>query len=128
MSIILFDGECNLCNRSVNFTIARDPKERFQFATLQSETGQQILSDVGLPADLTTVVLYDGGQAYVRSSAALRVCRRLRFPWPLLSIFLIVPPFLRDIVYRFVSKRRYSWFGKSDVCRVPTADDKKRFV
>lgn len=128
MSVILFDGECTLCNRFVSFTIDRDPAQRFRFASLQSDAGQKILADAGISADMSTLFLADGEKLHQRSSASLRICRGLKFPWPLLSVFLIVPPFLRDFVYRWVSRNRYNWFGRETTCRVPTAEERERFV
>lgn len=130
-SVVLFDGVCNLCNGAVHFMIDRDPKERLRFASLQSEAGRALLTehDVALPeGDPDSIVLVTGGRAYDGSGAALRIAARLAFPWPLLSALLVVPWFVRDIVYYVIARNRYRWFGKSEACRVPTPELKKRFL
>ncbi len=128
--IVLFDGVCNFCSGTVNFLIERDPEGHLRFASLQSEVGHALAARAGIDADdLDTLVLVEpDGRGRVRSTAALRITRYLRAPWPLLGVFLLVPPFLRDFVYRFVARRRYRWFGKSEVCRLPTAEDAARFI
>ena len=117
--VILFDGQCNLCNASVRFVVRRDPKEHFRFASLQSATGQALLQKHGLKNDLNTIVLVQEEHAWTHSSAALRIARRLTAAWPILALFLVLPPFLRDPVYRFIAKRRYRWFGQSEACPLP---------
>lgn len=127
--VILFDGICNLCNASVDFVIERDRREVFRFASLQGKTGQILLREHQLPDDaMDTVILIEGGKPYTRSTAALRIARRLSFPYPLLSIFLAVPSFLRNLVYDIVARNRYRWFGRTDTCRVPTPELSARFL
>jgi len=126
--LILFDGVCNFCNETVLFLIDRDPNEQFVFASLQSELGQQTVQKFGVGVDLDTVVAIDQGRAYTRSDAALRIIRHMCFPWSLLYVGLILPRFLRNWGYNQFAKRRYKWFGKSDQCRIPTPELRKRFV
>ncbi len=127
--LILFDGVCNLCNGAVNFVIDRDPDGLFTFGALQSEEAQPILEEYGLSAAyLDSLVLIENGEVYQKSAAALRIARRLRGAWPLLSVFLAVPPVLRDVVYDWIAANRYSWFGKRDECRIPTPELKERFL
>ncbi|HET9958492.1 MAG TPA: thiol-disulfide oxidoreductase DCC family protein [Polyangiaceae bacterium] len=123
--VIFFDGVCHLCQASVRFIIARDPRATFQFASLQSEAAQRLL---GGPVPVESVILWDEGRIYKRSAAALRIARSLRAPWPALSIFLLVPTFIRDAVYAWIAKNRYRWFGQDDQCWVPTPELKARFV
>ena len=128
-ALILFDGVCNLCNGAVNFIIDRDPDGVFRFAPLQSDVAQEHLA--GTPAagtTLDTIVLVEDGTPYVRSTAALRIARRLTAPWPLLALFLAVPRPLRDAVYNWIARNRYDWFGRRDQCRLPTPDLKERFL
>jgi predicted DCC family thiol-disulfide oxidoreductase YuxK len=118
--IVLFDGTCRLCDRSARFIVARDPRSRFRFATLQGETGRALLRARVLPAGQDgTLVLIEGEKVYIRSTAALRIARRLTFPWPLLSVLLLVPACLRDPVYALVARNRYRWFGRQAACRIP---------
>lgn len=127
--LVLFDGVCNVCNALILFIIDRDPQEHFVFAPLSSELGQSVLTRHGLPAvDPDTVVLVENGQAYTRSTAILRILGRLRAPWRLLWLGFVVPRVLRDAAYRYFASHRYAWFGKSDQCRVPTPELKRRFL
>lgn len=127
--IILFDGVCNLCNASVDFVIKRDRQELFRFASLQGKAAHALLHEHQLPADtINTVILVEGGKVYTRSTAALRITRHLPFPWPLLSLFLVVPLFIRDLVYDVVARNRYRWFGRADTCRVPAPELRARFL
>ncbi len=121
-AIVLFDGGCNLCNGSVLFIIDRDPGAYFRFAALQSDVGRDVLAGVGraIPAgDPDSIVLVENGRVYERSTAALRIVRRLRGAWKLAWLFVIVPRPLRDLVYRLVARNRYRWFGRTAECRIP---------
>lgn len=125
--VVLFDGVCNLCNAAVTFIIDRDPEAVFRFAPLQSDVGQRLVRRCGLE-DEDTIVLVERGRCSVRSTAALRIARRLSGGWPLLGAFLAVPAPLRDAVYRFIARNRFAWFGKRDACRMPTPDLQRRFL
>ncbi|MEO0476759.1 MAG: thiol-disulfide oxidoreductase DCC family protein [Planctomycetota bacterium] len=128
-AVILFDGVCNMCNASVNYVIDHDPEARFRLASLQSEQGAALAAKHGIDAnELSSMVLIEAGSAYMRSTAVIRVCRRLRGPAKLLWPLIVVPAFLRDPFYRFVANRRYKWFGKRDACRLPTEADRTRFI
>jgi len=127
--LILFDGMCNLCAGSVRFVIARDPKARFTFASLQSEYAKDLLGRLAPGAELPdSIVLIEGGVVRTQSTAALRVARRLRLPWPLLYGFIVVPAFLRNAVYRWIARNRYRWFGKQQTCMVPSQELRSRFL
>ena len=129
MPVVLFDGVCNLCNGSVRFVIERDPHKHFQFAPLQSETATTLIGRTADPLAMPdSIVLVDDGRLYVRSTAALRIARRLRFPWPLLWLFMAVPRPLRDWVYDVIARHRYGWFGRRDTCMVPTKEIRDRFL
>lgn len=128
-SIVLFDGVCHLCNSSVNFIIRHDPHGRLKFAPLQSPVGQELLRQHNLSSDiLDTFVLIESGRAYTRSTAALRVARRLSGLWPVAYVGIVVPRPIRDAVYRLIARNRYRWFGKRDACMMPTAEVKARFL
>jgi predicted DCC family thiol-disulfide oxidoreductase YuxK len=129
--VVLFDGVCNLCNASVNAVIDRDPDGRFHFASLQSPAARSLLAGLGAqppPRDPDSVLLVQDGHVYRESTAALRIARQLRGPSRLLGAFLVVPRPLRDVIYRFVARHRYGWFGKAEACRVPTPDLAARFL
>lgn len=125
----MFDGVCNLCNGFVRFVIDHDPGARFRFASLQSSAADALLNgrlQRGPARD--SVVLVEDGQFYTQSTAVLRVARRLRFPWNLSYAFVVVPKALRDGVYAWVARKRYAWFGKREVCMVPTPELRGRFL
>ncbi len=128
-SVVLFDGVCNLCNGSVNFLLDRDKADRFRFAALQSETGERLLEMHAIDPDETdSIVLIENGSAYTRSTAALKIARGLGGIWACAYVFMFVPSFLRDAVYRIVARYRYRVFGRSDTCRIPTPDEAARFI
>ena len=128
-SIVLFDGICNLCNASIAMIIRNDPHAHFRFAPLQSQIGKQYISEMNIEVDGSgSLVLIQNDQYYLRSEAALRIARKMDRPWNWLWVFIIIPPPIRDLVYRIVSKYRYNWFGKKGSCMVPTEDVKSRFL
>lgn len=127
--VILFDGLCNLCNGLVQYVIKNDRKERFMFCSLQSRAGQRLLADFHLPQhDLNSFVLINHHTIYTKSSAALHVFKNLDGWRRLLFAFVVVPPPIRNVVYDWVAKNRYKWFGKRDACMVPAPDLRKRFL
>ena len=129
MAVILFDGVCNLCNGLVRFVIPRDPAARFRFAALQSPGAAELLREAGVTTPLPdSMVLVEDGRVYLRSDAALRVARGLRFPWPLAYGLIVLPRFIRDRVYDLVAAHRYRWFGRRDVCMLPTPELSRRFL
>ena len=128
-TIVLFDGVCNLCNGTVRFVSRRDPAGKLSYASLQSDYGQGALERFNRPKDeLDTFILLEGDRVTTRSTAALRLTRYLRFPWPLLSVFLAVPRPLRDAVYKWIARNRYAWFGRVEVCPLPTSELESRFL
>jgi predicted DCC family thiol-disulfide oxidoreductase YuxK len=127
--IILFDGVCNLCNNSVQFILKRDKKRKFRFGSLQGEAGQALLKQFNLPPEnLHTFVLIEGDRVYTKSTAALRIAKHLRRGWNLFYGLIIIPRFLRDAIYNWVSRNRYKWFGKRDSCRLPSPEEKALFL
>ncbi len=127
--IILFDGVCNLCDHSVQFIIQRDHQRRFKFAALQSVAGQRLLREQGLPTEeFRSIVLLEGGKLWQKSSAALRIARRLSGLWPLLYLLILVPAPIRDFIYDCIATRRYRWFGKKETCLIPTPELRSRFL
>ena len=129
MATILFDGVCNLCNGFVQFVIARDPSARFRFAALQSDAAARLLREARVRSPLPdSVVLVEDGRVYVRSEAALRIARGLRFPWPLFYGAVVIPRGIRDRVYDVVAAHRYRWFGRRETCMIPTPDLRRRFL
>lgn len=128
--VVLFDGVCSLCDATVRFVSARDPQGAFVFAPLQSEAAKMLLAPMGTtPApEPETVLLIEGGELYTHSTAALRIARRLVWPWRALWLLIVVPRPLRDAVYRFVARHRYRWFGRKDTCSRPSRVLAERFL
>ncbi len=127
--ILLFDGVCNLCNTIVQFTIKRDLKEKFKFASLQSESGQALLKKFGLPTDdFDSFVFIKGDKYFLKSSAGLHVLKELGGVWKLFYVFIIFPKPMRDLMYSIIAKSRYKIFGKRDTCIVQTQRLKQRFL
>jgi predicted DCC family thiol-disulfide oxidoreductase YuxK len=126
---LYYDGECGLCDRFVRFVLRRDRRACFQFATLQSEEGRRLSARLGLPAvDLQTVVLVEQDRVCIRSTAVLRVCRKLARPWPLLGALLIVPRPWRDAFYSLVARNRKRWFRPPEACPVMPPEWRQRFL
>jgi len=127
--IILFDGVCNLCNSSVNFIIDNDKRNIFKFASLQSETGSELMKKHNLTSkDIDSVILIDADRAYIKSDAALRIAAELGGIYKLISYLRFIPKFIRDFFYDIIAKNRYRWFGKKDSCRIPTPELKSKFL
>lgn len=125
--IILFDGVCKFCNGSVNVVIRHDKHNRFKFAPMQSAAGEALLQQHGVK-NMDSFVLIDNDKAYTRSTAVLRVLRKLGFPFNLLYVGIVLPAALRDSLYNWIAKNRYRWFGKKDQCMVPDERVRKKFL
>ncbi len=127
--VLLIDGHCNMCHGLAKFVVGRDKRAVFRFASLQSELGRRLLKEGGMPEDaLETFVMVDNGKYYTKSTAALRIGRKLGWPWSIAYPAIVVPRFVRDRVYHFVARRRYRWFGRSESCLLPTPDMRSRFL
>ena len=127
--IILFDGVCNLCNGAVQFVIKHDPAGKFLFASLQSAAGQKLLQQFNIPSDnFSSFVLLQSGNVFIQSTGALKVAKQLNGGWKLLYGFIIIPSFIRNAVYRLIATNRYKWFGKREICMIPTPALQNRFL
>ncbi len=128
-AIVLFDGVCNFCNGMVNYIIARDDAEYFKFAPLQSDAGEALVQKYGLDtAETDSVILIENERAYLHSTAALRIARRLGGIVAWTYSFIIVPRPIRDFFYKIFAKYRYRLFGRRDTCMVPTPEIRSRFL
>ncbi len=127
--VILFDGVCNLCNGAITFIIDRDASDLFRYAPLQSNIGKElaIKHHIDLKS-VDSIILVTEKRAYTKSTAALKIAKHLNGGWPLLSLFLIIPKFIRDWVYDFIARNRYKWFGKKEACMIPTPELKSKFL
>ena len=128
--IILFDGVCNLCDSAVQFVINHDKKDVFRFVSIQSELGQEILKHIGVnPANIDSVVLYEPGIAYYyKSAAALQIAKNLGGLLHFGTIFKIIPTGISNLLYDYVAKNRYKWYGKKEQCMIPTEELKSKFL
>lgn len=127
--IILFDGDCNFCDANVQFIIKRDPYAHFYFTSLQSDKGQELIKNHRITATVDSLVLIENNKAYTRSTAALRIAKKLDGLWHLLFLFILIPRPIRNGVYHYIAKNRYNWFGKKDSsCALPSPEMRKRFL
>lgn len=128
--IILFDGVCNLCEASVQFVIKYDKKDVFRFVALQSDLGKEIIKHIGLDVKNTdSVVLYEPGIAYnYKSMAALEIAKNLSGFFHFGTIFRLIPNGFRNLLYDYVAKNRYQWYGKKESCLVPTSEIQSKFL
>ena len=127
--VILFDGVCNLCSSSVQFIIKHDKKKIFRCASLQSAYAASVLQQYNLSANnFNSFVLLKEEKAFTKSTAALMVVKQLNGLVKLLYCFIIIPPFIRNAVYTFIANNRYKWFGKKEVCWLPTKELKSLFI
>jgi predicted DCC family thiol-disulfide oxidoreductase YuxK len=126
--VILFDGCCNICTRSVQFIIKRDPWVYFKFAPMQSDAGRKLLGTHGLqPATTDTIILVEGSGCFTKSDAVIGVASRLSGFWPIFRVLSMIPRPIRDWCYDAIAKNRYRWFGKRKTCMVPPEDHLNRF-
>ena len=127
--VLLFDGVCNLCNDSVQLVIKNDSKNIFLFAPLQKPEVISYLEKQSMDFNnIDSIILITSKKTYTKSSAALTVAKHLKGLYPLLYVFYIVPKPIRDIVYDFIAKNRYKWYGKKDNCMIPTPELKSKFL
>ncbi len=117
--IILFDGECIMCNGFVQWLIKKDQNQIFRYATLQSQSDQ---------LDFDSVILVDNKQVFLKSDVSVQVLKRLGLPWKLLSFIAMVPAVIRNKAYDIIARNRYRWFGKKDQCYVPTQEEQTLFI
>ena len=127
--IILFDGVCNFCNFWVNFIMSRDKNDTYQFAAMQSDFGKKLLQKFRLIAsDFDSFVLIVNDKHFTKSTAALMISKNLKSIVKLLYPLIIVPEPIRDFFYNLIAKNRYKFFGKRDVCRIPTEEESDKFL
>jgi predicted DCC family thiol-disulfide oxidoreductase YuxK len=128
--VILFDGVCNLCNQSVLKIIKYDKRNTFLFTALQSEKGKEILNLLRINSSkVDSIVLYDPGVSYdIKSTAALKIMQDFKGLWRISFLFLFIPEYIRNYLYDVIAKNRYQWFGKKEVCMIPTPELKAKFL
>ena len=126
--IVFFDGVCGLCSAFVDFLFKYDQRAIFKVATLQGKIAADELKDLPEAKNIKSIVLKDEKGIHLRSSAVLKILTRLGGVWTLTYPFFLVPTPIRDWIYEFIAKNRYEWFGKKETCRIPTAEERSRFL
>ena len=127
--VIIYDGQCFLCNQWLHFLPPRDPERRYCFCPLQTATGRQLMRMHGLDPDNPSSFLYlEQGQPYVGTEAIIRAVSGLGGRWRTVALLRVVPRVLRDVVYAVIVRNRYRWFGGSPTCVMPSADLRRRFL
>jgi predicted DCC family thiol-disulfide oxidoreductase YuxK len=128
--IILFDCVCNLCNTSVKFVIKHDKKDIFRFVSLQSDLGKEIIKHIGIAnQNIDSVVLYEPGIAYYyKSDAALQIVKNLGGFFHFGTVIRFLPTGFRNLLYDYIAKNRYQWFGKQEACLLPTLELNAKFL
>jgi predicted DCC family thiol-disulfide oxidoreductase YuxK len=128
-NIILFDGICNMCNNTVDFLIRIDKNKKLQFASLQSDYAKEKLREINFSININSLIFLRNNYPYFYSDATAYILIEVGGYYKLVGkLILLFPKFIGDSVYKFVAKHRYQWFGKRNVCRVPNAEERKRFL
>ena len=127
---VFFDGICNLCNGAVDFIIKRDKQKAIKFCSLQSKLAVDFFKVKGKNASaLESICFWQDNKLLKKSRAVLSIASHLGWTWKFLSIIAKpIPTFLADKIYDMVAKNRYRWFGKRDECRIPTEEERSRFI
>jgi predicted DCC family thiol-disulfide oxidoreductase YuxK len=127
--ILLYDGVCGLCARSVRWILRHERDHAIRFAPLQGETAAALRARLqGIPDGLSTVVLVDGESVYLRTKAFLHAARHLQAPWRWLYGLRWIPGALPDLAYRVIARLRYRLFGRHEACQLPAPDERTRFL
>ncbi len=131
--LVLYDGDCPLCHRSVRWLLRIDRRRRLQFAPLQGVTAAAVIDRAGLPDDLDSVLFVehpgsDRERVFARSTGVLRALAAIGGGWRVVSWLRLVPRPLRDAVYDFVARRRNRWYGRLDGCPLPAPEERDRFL
>ena len=127
--IILFDAECVLCSANAQFILRHDKNGHFRLATMQGRVGAELYIDHGMdPHDPISMLVIDGDRVRKDSDAVLSIYEALGFPWRLISLFRVVPHFIRDPVYRWVARNRYRLFGKRTSCWIAPLEFRNRIL
>jgi predicted DCC family thiol-disulfide oxidoreductase YuxK len=125
--VIFFDGVCGLCNGFVDFILRVDTKSLFKFSPLQSEYARSCLK-ANYTSDLKTVVLLKEDRIFTKSAAVFEVFNSLGGGWKVISIFKFLPSNFTNYFYDIIASNRYNIFGKKETCRIPTPDERSRFI
>jgi predicted DCC family thiol-disulfide oxidoreductase YuxK len=126
--ILLFDGECGFCNKSIQFFLKHEKNKVMSFAPLQSDVGKLLRTYFEIDEKIDSIILIRSHDAYIKSCAALRLTTYMKGLYPLLISLLVIPPFIRNLAYNFIAKRRMKWFGRVESCALLKNEEKRRFL
>ena len=126
--IVLFDGVCNYCNAMVNFAIRNDKQAKLRFAPMQSAIGVQLKKQFRIAENIDSIVFINNSKAYTHADAVFRIANYLSYPAKAVYALRFIPLFISNAAYKWVAKNRYKWFGKKEVCMIPSAALKARFL
>ena len=126
-NIVFFDGVCGLCNYFVDFIIRQDKDNKLLFAPLQGETATKELNPI-ITKNFDTVIFNKDGKFYYKSGAGIRIFYTAGGFWKIIIVLLVVPPFIRNLIYDIIANNRYKWFGKKESCRIPTKEEQAKFL
>jgi predicted DCC family thiol-disulfide oxidoreductase YuxK len=125
--LVLYDGSCGFCNRSVQFILNNEESNTLLFASLQSETARKLFDSLSIKQpDLNTFYFYSNGILYERSSAAIQVSKYLNKPYRFIGFFSWVPTIFRDGIYRLIATNRHRL--AKEYCYIPQKEQKERFL
>ena len=128
MNIVLFDGLCNMCNKTVLFLIKFDKKNNLHFAAQQTIAGAKIMNQYLIKKDARSVIFIKENLVYYQSDAIIEIAKLLS-GWPRIAILAIVfPKFLRNWAYDLVANNRYKIFGKQMNCSIPSKANEHKFI
>ena len=122
--IIVFDGICGFCNKSIDLIMKLDTQKRFKYTSLQGE----FVRNLDIEPDIDSIIFYEDGTLYYKSTAILKIFRSLGGIWIMSNIFYIIPQVIRDFIYDVIAKYRYHIFGKMKSCRMPKEDERDLFL
>ena len=122
--VVVFDGVCALCNKALSVLMKIDKNQTLRYSALQGE----YVKTLDINKDIDSIVFYEEGKLYYKSTAILRILRSLGGVWVLINIFYIIPAFIRDTIYDMIAKYRYKIFGKMDSCRMPNKEEAVLFI
>ncbi len=126
--IIFFDGVCNLCNSSIQLIIKNDKRNIFSFSSLQSQFAINFFFQHHYKRKTDSIIYWNGQRFYEQSTAALKICRHLKFPYPIFLTGWVIPVFIRNAIYAYIARNRYKWYGIQESCMVPSAELRSRFL
>ncbi|MFD1551002.1 thiol-disulfide oxidoreductase DCC family protein [Putridiphycobacter roseus] len=126
IQVIFYDGDCGFCNHAIQYILKHRKNDNFQFIALQSDLAKQKLKDFQIKISLSTIYLLDNQKVYDRSTAALKIASKLKFPNNLMGVFLLIPAFMRNWVYVIIAKNRHKI--KPSYCYLPDEKESKMFL